>query len=568
MPSLSITNMGHQPFSARQGCSFKHCCHHLVFWAAVVLCMAMPLEANAAAPAATSATGQVNIFAISNDCIACHNSLITPAGIDVSIGSSWQSSMMANSARDPYWQASVRRETLDHPSIAASIEDECAACHMPMTRYLAHTQGGKGKVFAHLPLQAAPTPATLMAADGVSCSVCHQIQADKLGTRESFVAGFVLDSSKPLGQRDIFGPYEVKKGEKRVMSSASGMQPQLSKHVQESALCATCHTLFTHTRGPDGEILGELPEQVPYLEWKHSSFYASKSCQSCHMPQLDEKMEISSVLGQKRENFSRHAFRGGNFLLPQMFNAFRQELGVTTLSQDLTRAAQETLTHLQQSSAKISISEVRRTGSDLSAEVVLENLAGHKLPTAYPSRRAWIRFTLQDARGEVVFSSGAVGADGAIMGNINDQDPRRYEPHYTQIDSAAQVQIYETIMANPAGQVTTGLLEALRYVKDNRLLPQGFDKASASQDIQVQGQARDDRDFTAPGDRVVYRVPLAGHEGPFSVTAELLYQPIGYRWAQNLKQQQAEEIDRFVRYFDALAQNSWTVLAADSRIVE
>ena len=37
------------------------------------------------------------------------------------------STMMANSARDPYWQASVRRETIDHPKHSAAIQDECAA---------------------------------------------------------------------------------------------------------------------------------------------------------------------------------------------------------------------------------------------------------------------------------------------------------------------------------------------------------------------------------------------------------------------------------------------------------
>jgi hypothetical protein len=108
----------------------------------------------------------------------------------------------------------------------------------------------------------------------------------------------------------------------------------------------------------------------------------------------------------------------------------------------------------------------------------------------------------------------------------------------------------------------------LRFVKDNRLLPKGFDKDSAHEDIRVQGQAQNDQDFVAPGDRVVYRVPLAEQEGPFTVTAELLYQPIGYRWAHNLKQQQANEIDRFVRYFEGMSQNSWTVLATDKRIIE
>ena len=73
-------------------------------------------------------------FHTSERCLACHNGLTTPDGKDVSIGFDWRSSIMANSARDPYWQASVRREDIDHPESKAEIEDGCADCHMPMAR--------------------------------------------------------------------------------------------------------------------------------------------------------------------------------------------------------------------------------------------------------------------------------------------------------------------------------------------------------------------------------------------------------------------------------------------------
>ena len=93
----------------------------------------------------------LSLFTHSDNCVACHNNLATPSGEDVSIGATWRSTMMANSARDPYWQAGVRRETIDHPSHAADIQDECAACHMPMPQRIASAAGGKGEVFAHLP---------------------------------------------------------------------------------------------------------------------------------------------------------------------------------------------------------------------------------------------------------------------------------------------------------------------------------------------------------------------------------------------------------------------------------
>src|SRR5215217_7994008 len=62
----------------------------------------------------------LSLFTTSDNCVACHNVLVTPQGEDVSIGASWRSTMMANSARDPYWQAAVRRETLDHPMHSAA----------------------------------------------------------------------------------------------------------------------------------------------------------------------------------------------------------------------------------------------------------------------------------------------------------------------------------------------------------------------------------------------------------------------------------------------------------------
>ena len=229
------------------------------------------------------------LFITSDRCLACHNGLVTPRGEDVSIGADWRASMMAHSARDPYWQASVRRETLAHPKVAAAIEHECSACHMPMDRYLAKAGGGMGQVFANLPAVPAPAPEAALAIDGVSCSMCHQIAKDGLGTRESFVAGFVVDTATAWGAREIFGPYDVDDGRKRVMNSSSGFLPAKADHIRDSELCATCHTLYTHAFDDEGEVVGELPEQVPYLEWKHSAYNGRMSCQTCHMPRVEGK---------------------------------------------------------------------------------------------------------------------------------------------------------------------------------------------------------------------------------------------------------------------------------------
>jgi cytochrome c551/c552 len=430
-----------------------------------------------------------------------------------------------------------------------------------MASFEAKAANRKGGVFAHLPAGRSQERADLLAADGVSCTACHQIENKGLGAKESFTGGFAVDTQASIGQRRAFGPFEVDNGRKRIMRSSSGFQPEQASHITSSEHCATCHTLYTHTLGANGEVIGELPEQVPYLEWRHSAFGQSQSCQSCHMPMAEGEMPISSVLGQPRSHLAQHVFRAGNFFMPRVFARFRDQLGVTALSQELDAASRQTVEHLETDAARISIGNLQVSSGKLLAEVAVESLAGHKLPTAYPSRRVWIRFAVRDRQGRVVFDSGALQPDGSIRGNDNDADPGRYEPHYDEIDNPGKVQIFEAIMVDAGGRVTTGLLTALRYAKDNRLLPQGFDKATAGADIATLGHAREDANFRDGEDRIRYSVVLGQAGGPFTVQAELWCQPIGYRWAHNLRQQKADEISRFVSLYESMAGASAIVLA-------
>ena len=501
------------------------------------------------------------LFITSDRCVACHNGLVTPRGEDVSIGTDWRSSMMANAARDPYWQASIRRETLAHPSVAAAIEHECSACHMPMTRYQAKAAGGMGRVFAHLPIIPRKTPDDALAADGVSCSVCHQIGKEKLGERESFVAGFVVDTAAPAGSRTVFGPYDIDEGRQHVMRSSSGFLPERAEHIRSSELCATCHTLFTHSFDDKGEVVGELPEQVPYLEWKHSAYYGERSCQSCHMPTVEGEMPISATLGKPRADFARHVFKGGNFLLPKILNRHRDALGVIAEPQELAAASVRSTDHLETSAAEVSVRDARIEDGTLRAEVSIDNLAGHKLPSAYPSRRVWIHFTVRDGSGGLVFESGRPNPDGSIVGNDNDADRSRFEPHYAEINNPEQVQIYEAILGAPGDKVTTVLLAATHYLKDNRILPLGFEKATADEDIAVKGEAFEDSDFIGGSDRVRYAVPLGGSAGPFKIRAELWYQPLSFRWARNVDDLPSAEAERFVSYFQEFSASAGAVLA-------
>jgi hypothetical protein len=337
--------------------------------------------------------------------------------------------------------------------------------------------------------------------------------------------------------------------------------PQAATHMARSELCGTCHTLYTESLDAEGRVVGELAEQMPYVEWLASDFRETRSCQDCHMPVLTEDTPISSVLGQPRPEFSQHVFRGGNAFMLTILNKYRGELGVQALPQELDASIRRTKQFLGTETAEISIDSARRSGQTLSFDIDVRSLAGHKLPTAYPSRRAWLHVTVSDASGNVVFESGAVRSDGSIVGNANDADPFAYEPHYEVIERADQVQIYEPIIVDYRDRVTTGLLYGLRYIKDNRLLPRGFDKASAPADVAVHGSAIDDRDFAGGGDRVHYSISVPPGLATLRVSAELLYQTIGYRWASNLRDYDSAETNRFVAIYEGSAEHSAVRLA-------
>jgi len=420
-------------------------------------------------------------------------------------------------------------------------------------RYEAKAAGTLGGVFAHLPIGSGGTREHAIAADGVSCTVCHQATAEKHGTRESFNAGFVVAAPSASGDRAAYGPFDVTPGLASVMRSASRFVPMQGAHMQSSDLCATCHTLFTHSLGPDGKVVGELPEQVPYLEWRHSRYAEEKSCQDCHMKTVPDAMPIASILGEPRQGFRQHDFRGSNFFMPRLLNKYRHELGVTALPQELDAAALLAEEFLRDEAAILTVAAAQVDGGRVVADITVENRGGHKLPTAYPSRRAWLHVVVKDAGGKTVFESGRLEADGRIRGNDNDADGARYEAHHDEIASPDDVQIYEPILGDPAGAVTTGLIAAVKYLKDNRILPHGFDKATAGHDIAVAGEAAADTNFTGGSDRVRLNAPVGGAAGPFTVEVELLYQPIGYRWAQNLGPYRASmEPSRFQDYYKAM----------------
>jgi hypothetical protein len=493
-------------------------------------------------------------FTGSGICASCHTDMIDAAGNDVSSDRLWRSTMMANSARDPYWQAAVRAEGIENPELREVIEDKCSTCHTPMARFTEMHSASPPK-YAAVFDQGHTNPGHsqhVLAMDGVSCTLCHQMEPAGLGEPESFSGSYSINPDLPMGSRLNYGPYHVPAEEANRMQAASGFVPVYGEHMGTSEKCAVCHTLYTPTLDAKGEIVGEFAEQMVYLEWQHSAYRSSHSCQTCHMPEAEGDVRLSITGSEPRSPFFKHFFVGGNTYLPRIFQTFGDEMQVTASSEQFETTIQNAAAMIENKAADVRILSAEVQGSVLTADVEVRSLVGHKFPSGFPSRRAWLHVIVRNAAGEIIFESGGVNALGAVNGNAHDQDPLRYEPHYTEITSPDQVQIYETVMVNTDGEPTTTLLRGAGYAKDNRLLPVGFQKDTASEDIAVYGEAREDESFTGGGDRIQYKIELGSQSGPFTVGVELLYQTIGFRWAENLRSYSSEETDRFIRYYEAV----------------
>jgi hypothetical protein len=446
------------------------------------------------------------------------------------------------------------------------IEDKCSSCHMPMA-FLTASSKGESTALLDAGFTAPNHPLHGLAQDSVSCNLCHQLEPDNFGAEESFSGGFEVDLELETGERKSYGPYVIDDQQASIMQAASGFVPMQGLHMAQSELCATCHNLVTPYVDASGQVAGEFAEQAIYSEWLNSAYKDETTCLDCHMPVAQGNVQISITGGVPKGPFSRHIFAGGNAFMLNILRENGEQIGITTQPAYLDQGIQAAREMMGGQSATLALQDLKLEGSTLTGSVVIASQTGHKFPAGYPSRRAWLHITIKDAGDAVIFESGAVNEDGFITGNDNDEDALAYEPHYPTLAATDQVQIYETILLNSDEEVTTRLLRAAAYVKDNRLLPQGFDMQNVTFDTQVFGEAAQDADFAAGGDQVALQIDLGSATGPFTVQVELLYKSIGYRWAQNLMLEETPEAVDFTEYFVSVPNLPLLVARAEATVV-
>jgi hypothetical protein len=484
------------------------------------------------------------IFSGSGNCILCHQSngsAMTWNGIDVSPITYWRSTIMGNASKDPLWRAMVAEEVHNLPQHQEMIESTCLKCHSPMGYTQAIYNGQSGYSMAELKQDP-------LANDGVSCTACHQIKPNNFGTQQSYSGNYIIHADSIL-----YGPYE--NTDTTLMWGVIGYKAHFGSHVNQSELCATCHTLFTPTMDEQGNIVGSFPEQTPYIEWKNSVYPSQNiQCQDCHMPKIYDPIKISGMGNfPDRTPFWRHTFVGGNLYMRNLLKNNIDSLGLTAEPQHFDSTISRTKYSLKEQSVELTASTSYENDL-LEVKLYIKNLTGHKIPTGIPFRRMWVHLKVEQGIGNVVFESGQWDSTGKIINYNSD-----YEPHYDVINSEDQVQVYEGVFVSTDQQVTYTLLRAAEYIKDNRLPPQGFTTNSVSYDtVKIVGNAADDTNFNrygmyqgSGGDSVTYLISTLPNT-EYRITAEVCYQTVKTELVDHIRPINNGDINRFVSMYDAL----------------
>jgi hypothetical protein len=533
------------------------------------------------------------------------NAQANPA-VNVSPYGEWRYSMMGLSGRDPVFFAQLASERDIHPKLQDQpnaplfIEDLCLRCHgvMGERQFKLDT----GKMFPRDQLNDPNSKYGALGRDGVSCAVCHHIAAEGLGTPATFTGEF--KTSQP---NEVYGPF--KDAITLPMKNGIGIEPKITdqNQIESSAMCGSCHTIVLPVYAKDGAIVQEggkpktFYEQATYIEWLNSDFQNEiapfgkdpQTCQHCHMP-ADYKgnklrFKIANIEDntfpavafrapdkditlQVRDPYYRHTLLGVNVFTMEMFGQFRTDLGLFKTDPMLPNPDRTVSSHdtavassldLAAKSAKVSILSAAKSGGSLRADVEVVNLTGHSLPSGVGFRRAFLSLEVMDASGKTLWASGNTSDDGTIVdGNgkpliteFFDPAQQKFQAHRWKdnpISSEDQVQIYEELVVDPQGLLTTSFISLDHRVKDNRLQPKGWrpDGPYAGETAAV-GTGADPSYTNGGGGSVVsYRIPLSAQiASATQIRATLYYQSIPpYYLRQRRETGEGPDANRLVQF--------------------
>ena len=228
------------------------------------------------------------LFLTSDACSGCHDAsdllntvdpnMTVPFPVarfpmaNVSPYGEWSGSLMPVSARDPVFRSQLESELgvalqprRARAGAAALHElprgDGRAARPRARSRAGQRLRGGQAQRNEATTERRSRKPTFgALARDGVSCTVCHHIAPEKLGTKESFTAHFETGPAA-----EVYGPYSDVKT--HPMKNAIGLTPMHGAQIENAGLCGSCHVVdvpvFSGRRDAREATLRARADDVP-----------------------------------------------------------------------------------------------------------------------------------------------------------------------------------------------------------------------------------------------------------------------------------------------------------------
>lgn len=357
-----------------------------------------------------------------------------------------------------------------------------------------------------------------LARDGISCTVCHRMSDIALGDDSAHTGNFVTGPAD-----ELYGPYLDETIIPKPMEHALGITPKFRDYFVgrdsfSSDICGTCHNILLPQITNEGEIVGHSYEQTTHLEWVNSDFAPGtpefQSCADCHMETHYDGQDLSFKIANiqssdfapttnrlpdedvtltQRDGYARHSLHGLNLFINQMFQQFPVLLGYrqidymtgSSVVPALVTGERSMVEMAKNETAAIEIQNLEVTPEgELFARLKVINFVGHHFPSGVGFRRVFIEFLVRDIDGNILWASGRTNELGAILKGITNEvlkseEPvnfpeEPFQPHYQLITEDDQVQIYQELIKDSDGNLTTSFLRRIDEVKDNRLRPKGY----------------------------------------------------------------------------------------------
>jgi len=197
-------------------------------------------------------------------------------------------------------------------------------------------------------------------------------------------------------------------------------------------MCASCHTLITTAGRTGRQPIARFPSRCPTRNGCTASYRDQRRCRAAHA-QVKEEAPHRACIGGESTGVERHEFGRAISSSKRCWPATTTIFQVNALPRESNVADGAHVEVFLQNPRRSCLGRggTKMRSGRLEANVTVENLGGHKLPTDISPRRAWLHGSCVIAifAGQS-YQISECTPDGSSRANGQDADPLRFEPHY------------------------------------------------------------------------------------------------------------------------------------------